>query len=115
MTEPWIERVIREAQEEGKLEFKAGQPIAGLARPYDPSWWAKRWVATERQRQAASELVRDVERRLPRILSGTDEVQVRAGIAELNTAIAAHNVDHPDRSLNTLDEDRLIAGWRTRR
>ena len=115
MNEPWIERAIREAQEDGKLDFAAGQPIEGLARPYDPAWWAKRWVTSERQRMAATELVREIERRLPRILSGTDESLVREGIAELNAAIDEHNVNHPERLLERLDEAGMIADWRTRR
>jgi len=36
MHEPWIERVIRDAQDADKLETTegAGKPIEGLTRPY---------------------------------------------------------------------------------
>ncbi len=93
MHEPWVERVIREAQEAGKFDDVAGsgEPLRDLARPYDPAWWARRWIRSERQREETLELVRDVDRRLPQILAGTVEHKVRADLESLNTRIERHN------------------------
>jgi len=65
MNEPWIERVIREAQQAGKFDGVegAGRPIPDLDRPYEPGWWARKWVHRERQRVATIELTREVESR----------------------------------------------------
>ncbi len=83
MTEPWIERVIREAQEAGKFDDVpgTGQPIADIDQPYDPAWWARRWIARERSREATAELAQTVERELPLLLGGTveDDVQQSPG------------------------------------
>ncbi|MCH7845368.1 MAG: DUF1992 domain-containing protein [Acidobacteria bacterium] len=53
MTEPWIERVIREAIERGQLEPNEGigEPISDLDDTYDPNWWAKKWVEREQLRR----------------------------------------------------------------
>ena len=93
MQEHWIERVIREAQEAGKFDDAAGagEPIEDLDRPYDPAWWARRWIASERQREETLELVREIDRRLPQILAGTVEDEVRADLESLNTRIELHN------------------------
>jgi hypothetical protein len=93
MHEPWIERVIREAQEAGKFDDVAGsgEPISGLDSPYDPAWWARRWIASERRREETLDLVRDIDRRLPQILAGAVELEVRADLESLNTRIEQHN------------------------
>lgn len=93
MQEPWIERVIREAQEDGKFDDVAGsgQPIPDLDRPYDPAWWARRWVATEREREQTLELIKAIDIRIPRILAGTVEHKVRTDLESLNAQIEQHN------------------------
>ncbi len=47
MTEPFVERRIREAIERGELEPRegAGEPIPNLDQ--DPDWWVKSWVERE--------------------------------------------------------------------
>jgi hypothetical protein len=53
--EPWVEKVIREGIESGRLQPSEGigEPIPDLERPRDPLWWVKRWVERERLRDAA--------------------------------------------------------------
>jgi hypothetical protein len=98
MHEPWIERVIREAQEAGKFDDVAGSgaPIPDLGRPYDPAWWARRWIASERRRQRKLELIRRIDRELPRLLAGTVEHEIRAGLESLNNLIEGHNGQFAD-------------------
>ena len=118
MTEPWIERVIREAQEAGKFDDVAGtgEPIDDIGRPYDPAWWARRWIARERHREATLELVRAIERQLPVVLAGTVEHDVRAALESLNAQIAAHNgAVEVGNDVPLLDVDSLIREWAQRR
>lgn len=118
MTEPWIERVIREAQEAGKFDDVAGtgKPIDDIGQPYDPAWWARRWIARERHREAEAELVRIVERRLPVVLAGTVEGEVRTGLESLNAQIAAHNgAVEAGNGVPLLDVESLIREWAQRR
>jgi hypothetical protein len=98
MHESWIERVIREAQEAGKFDGVAGsgQPIPDIDRPYDPAWWARRWVATEREREQTVELIKAIDAQLPRILAGTVEHKVRTDLESLNTRIERHNARFAD-------------------
>ena len=118
MHEPWIERVIREAQESGKFDDVAGsgEPIPDLDRPYDASWWARRWVTRERQRDATITLAREVEQELPRLLAGTVEDRLRTGLESLNTKIREHNSAAPKgNDLPLLDVDQLLREWAKRR
>jgi hypothetical protein len=110
MQEPWIERLIREAQEAGKLDVTkgAGEPITGLNAPYDPAWWAKRLVRTERQRQEAAELGREIDSELPRLLAGCVMSDIRAGLESLNAKIQAHNARSPGNALSLLDVEQLM-------
>lgn len=51
------ERQIREAMERGEFDNLPGegQPLDDAGVPYDPAWWAKRWIA--RNRDLADEAV----------------------------------------------------------
>ena len=118
MHEPWIERVIREAQEAGKFDNLpgTGERIPDIDQPYEPGWWARRFVARERHREASAELARAIERELPRILSGTVEHEARAGLESLNAEINEHNARAPEgNDLPLLEVDRLLREWAQRR
>ncbi len=118
MHEPWIERVIREAQEAGEFDNVAGtgEPIPDIDQPYESGWWARRFIARERDRQASVDLARAIERELPRILSGTVEHEVRAGLDSLNARINEHNACTSEgNDLSLLDVDGLLKEWLQRR
>ena len=118
MQEPWIERVIREAQEAGTFDDLAGSghPIPDIDQPYEASWWARRWVAAERQRAAMAELAHHVESELPRALAAAVEHEARAGLESLNTRIEEHNRRAPKTNgLPLLDIEELLTGWAARR
>ncbi len=110
MRELWIEKVIKQAQEEGKLDpgKSQGKPIPGIDRPYDPAWWARNWIQAERAREQTAELASMVERELPRVLSREDPAAIRTGLVRLNAAIQEHNDKHGE-DLPLLDVDRLVA------
>ena len=112
MNEPWIERVIRDAQEAGKFDDVAGtgEPIADLDREYEPAWWARRWIAEERRRQATTELVREIDRRLPVILAAGVTANTLTGLESLNTRIRQHNKTSAEADrLPLLDIEALLA------
>ena len=57
-----VERQIREAMDRGEFDDLpgAGKPIEDLDRPYDPAWWATRWIRRERLLDEARELRSEV-------------------------------------------------------
>jgi hypothetical protein len=116
--EPWFERLIRQAAEAGEFDDLpgAGRPIGDLDRPYDPAWWARRWVARETLADAARAIAARVRRELPRILAGTDASEMAAALTRLNGDIAAVNEQLPEADrLPTLDVASLIADRASRR
>ena len=118
MEEPWIERVIREAQDAGQFEDAAGvgEPIPGIDRPYDPAWWARCWIARERFRQAAADLARRVDHEVPRVLACTVELEARAGLESLNAEISALNEEAPSgNAIPLLDVEGLLRERSNRR
>lgn len=98
-----VERKIREAIEQGEFEALpgAGKPIPDLDRPYEPAWWAKRWVERNRLEDEAAELQRVVRRETP-LLRAAEAATHR--VDELNRAIAAIN-----KRLDEADRIRLIS------
>jgi hypothetical protein len=117
MHEPWVERVIREAQEAGEFDDVAGtgEPIPDIDQPYDPAWWARRFIARERHREASAELARAVDRELPLVLADTVAHRIRSGLESINTRIAEHNASVPvGNDLPLLEVDRLLREWERR-
>lgn len=47
--EPWIETLLRRAAERGDFDGLplSGMPIEDLDRPYEPEWWARRFIERE--------------------------------------------------------------------
>lgn len=118
MTESWIEGVIRDAQEQGRFDDVPGlgEPIPDLDQPYDPAWWARRWIARERRRNAARGLVVRVQRQVPILLASDDEEAARVGLEALNRDIEAHNAGvAAGEVIGALDVAALLADRRSRR
>lgn len=110
--ETWFEKLMREASEAGEFDdlAGAGKPLPGLDRPYDPAWWAKRWVQREAIAEAARDIAARVRREVPWVLAGADEAAMAASLHSLNAEIAGVNdrLDADDR-LPLLDVEGLIA------
>ena len=119
MHEPWIERVIREAAETGTFDDVegAGQPIAGLARTYDPAWWARNWIAADRARERSADLARLIEREVPLALAGNVEQEAKTKLESLNVQIVVNNDSsrHEGNGLPLLDVESLLKEWAIRR
>ncbi len=109
--ETWFEKLMREATDAGEFDDLpgSGKPIADLNRPYDPAWWAKKWMQRETVAEAARDVAAKVRREVPRILAGTDEDAMRERLRELNTDLERVNERLPgvDR-LPPLDVDAMI-------
>ena len=74
-----VERQIREAMERGEFDDLpgSGRPIEDLDRPYDPGWWARRWIRRERLLDEARELRSEVAAEARRLrAAGRDEEAV---------------------------------------
>jgi hypothetical protein len=116
--EPWFEKLIRDATDAGEFDdlAGAGRPIDDLDRPYDPAWWARRWMVRETVAEEARTLAATVRREIPRILAGTDESAIVVALDRLNGEIIAVNarLAEADR-LPTLDVTLLIVDRASRR
>jgi hypothetical protein len=116
--ETWFEKLMREAAEAGEFDDLpgAGEPIADLDRPYDPEWWARRWIQREFVAEEAREVAARIRRDVPRILAGTDEAAIRRALNELNGAAAAMNERIPaEDHLPSLDVEAMVRDRASRR
>ena len=109
---------MREASEAGEFDDLpgAGAPIADLDRPYDPAWWAKKWMQREAVAEEARDVAATVRREVPRILAGTDEAAMRRALTELSAHIELVNqrLSSDDR-LPLLDIDAMVRDRASRR
>ena len=118
--ETWIERLIREAEEQGEFDNLPGKgkPIEGLDRPHDPEWWVKQLVKRENLTivPPALELRKAVETALAQIARETSEHEVRRIVAELNGRIRELNAratTGPPTDIAPIDEEKLVRRWRS--
>jgi hypothetical protein len=120
--ESFIDRKIREAQEEGAFDALPGfgKPIPDLDGPDDPNWWVKKKLREEKivLLPPILEARLDAEKTLAAIDSMTSEQQVRRTLLALNERIRkAHfaATDGPADGVRPVDVDAVVVQWRTRR
>jgi DnaJ-like protein len=120
--ESWTEQQIRQAQEEGEFDdlAGAGEPLPDLGGAYDPAWWVKKLVKREHLSVVppALRIKATVERELEKIWTLSDEEDVRARVAALNTEIAKVNAtttSGPATTVVVLDVEVTVQRWRGRR
>lgn len=122
--ESHIDRMIREAQEQGEFDNLpgSGKPLSDHGREYDEDWWVKDWLRREGAtagalpptlalRREAQDLRETIDRR-------TSEADVREYVAKLNEQLRkarAGLLDGPPVLLPPLDADEAVRGWRERR
>lgn len=113
--ESLADRRIREAMERGEFDRLPGEgaPIPDIDRPYDPAWWARRWIERERARDTLHDAAASAERALGAVWTMPDERAVREGVDRLNVRIRRANdaVEPADRA-PLLDPDATVRIWR---
>jgi hypothetical protein len=119
--ESWIEELIERERAAGGFDSLRGhgQPIPGLATPYDPLWWIKQLLERETLSTLppALEVRAKVAKSLEALQRLRTEDEVRAQVAAINAEIARANrtvAEGPPTSLSPLDVEEVLARWRRR-
>jgi hypothetical protein len=119
--ERYVERVIREAQEDGEFERLrgAGQPLP-LTGALDEAWWIKEKLRREKLSDLPDALAirLEAERVVAEVVRLSDERVVRERLEELNAKIRKINRTHvsgPPTTLAPLDVEAVVARWRAGR
>jgi hypothetical protein len=120
--ESWVEKQIREAQQQGDFDdlLGKGKPISDLGRNYDPNWWVKQLLQREQLSLSspALQIRAKVERELEKIWRCVLEEDVRSRIEALNAEIAKVNrtsISGPPTSVAVIDVEAVVCEWRQRR
>lgn len=119
--ERYVERIIREAQEEGEFERLrgAGKPLP-LTGVLEEAWWIKEKLRREKLSDLPDALAirLEAERVLAEIGRVSDERVVRERLEGLNARIRKINrttVAGPPTTLAPLDVEAVLARWRAGR
>ena len=119
--ESWIDRQIREAEEQGEFEDLpgAGQPIPDLDKPHDELWWVRDKLRREDLSYMSPSVALRKQARdaLAAALDAPTEVEARKIIADINTKIRDANrtgISGPALMLVPHDVDCVLRDWRDR-
>jgi hypothetical protein len=119
--ERYVERIIREAQEEGAFDglSRAGKPLP-LTGVLEEDWWIKEKLRREKLSDLPDALAirREAEQVLAGLARETDERRVREALETLNARIRKLNrttVAGPPTTLAPLDVEETVARWRAGR
>jgi Domain of unknown function (DUF1992) len=118
--ERYVERLIREAQEEGEFDrLPRGKPLPLTGSPPPEGWWAKEKLRRENLSDLpASIAIRsEAERTVAEVMRETDERLVRERLDALNRKIRRLNATHvagPPTTLGPVDVEAIVACWRER-
>ncbi len=119
--ERYVERIIREAQEQGEFDRLAGAgkplPLTGVL---EDAWWIKEKLRREKLSDLPDALAirHEAERVVAEVLRLSDERVVRERLEELNARIRKLNRTHvagPPTTLAPLDVEAVVARWRAGR
>jgi hypothetical protein len=117
--ESYVERLIREAQEEGAFDALAGRgkplPLTGGELP--EAWWIKEKLKREKLSilPDAIAIRHDAEALVAELARTDDEQVVRARLVAMNARIRRLNataISDPPTSLAPFDVDAVVARWR---
>lgn len=88
-----VEEKLRQAMADGSWDDLPGmgKPLPDLDREYEPGWWAKRWVAQQKQAMVVDELRRAIRDELPRLRTMRDREAARERADTLNRLVAEVN------------------------
>lgn len=119
--EAYVERLIREAQEDGEFDrLPRGKPLPLTGGPPPEGWWAKEKLRRENLSDLPASIAirHEAERTLAEAMRETDERLVREKLDALNRKIRKLNATHvagPPTTLAPLDVEAIVARWRERR
>lgn len=119
--EGYVERLIREAQEDGAFDGLRGRgrPLPYLG-PRDEAWWIKEKLRREKLNALPESLAirYEAESVLEQIDGLDDERVVRARLEELNARIRKVNrttAAGPPTTVAPVDVEAVLGRWRARR
>ena len=117
--ETWVDKQIREAQENGEFDNLPGhgQPLPNIDRPRDELWWVRDKLRRENVSYSppALSLRREVDEAREQIAAATTEEKVREIVSALNERIRyvnSHTISGPPTSVAVLDIDTVLSKWR---
>ena len=119
--EAYVERLIREAREDGEFDrLPRGKPLPLTGSPPPEGWWAKEKLRRENLSDLPASIAirREAERTLAEALRQTDERLVRERIEALNRKIRRLNATHvagPPTTLAPVDVEEIVSRWRRAR
>jgi hypothetical protein len=124
--ESWVDRQIRDGIERGEFENLPGKgrPLdgigAGADSQRDEDWWLKAKLRRERLSYLPTTLAvrKEVEEALEAIGRASNENVVGRILADINERIRDVNrrgADGPPSTVMPLDEEAVLARWRTQR
>lgn len=119
--EAYVERLIREAQEDGEFDrLPKGRPLPLTGTPLPEAWWAKEKLRRENLSDLPASIAirHEAERTLAEVMRETDERIVRERLAALNQKIRRLNATHvagPPTTLAPLDVEETVSRWRQQR
>jgi Domain of unknown function (DUF1992) len=119
--ERYVERLIREAQEQGEFDHLrgAGRPLP-LTGALEEAWWIKEKLRREKLSDLPEALAirLEAERVLAEVARLSDERVVRERLETLNARIRKLNrttVAGPPTTLAPVDVEAVVARWRAAR
>ncbi|MEY2580535.1 MAG: hypothetical protein QOE09_384 [Ilumatobacteraceae bacterium] len=125
--ESWVEQKIREGIERGEFEDLPGKgkPLEGIVTSAgeihrDEDWWLKAKLRRERLSYLPSTLAvrKELEEARHAIAQASKETVVRRIMGDINERIREINrrgADGPPSTVMPLDEETVVAAWRTQR
>jgi hypothetical protein len=117
----FVDRIIREAQEEGAFDRLSGAgkplPLTGFL---EEAWWIKEKLRREKLSDLPESIAirLEAEQVLAEVARETDERRVRERLEELNAKIRRINrttIAGPPTTLAPLDVEEAVTRWRAAR
>jgi Domain of unknown function (DUF1992) len=123
--EPWVERLIREAQERGEFDDLpgTGKPLPSFEGQDDENWWIRGLIEREHLDMTAAlppqlALRKEAQVLPARILQESSEQRVREALEDFNARVRElwrRPMDGPLVVVRTVDVERLVEEWRSHR
>jgi len=123
--EPWVERLIREAQERGEFDDLAGtgKPLPPFEGQNDENWWIRGLIEREHLDMTAAlppqlALRKEAQELPARIRQEPSEARVRDQLEDFNARVRElwrRPLDGPVVVVRTVDVERLVGEWRAHR